>query len=145
MRPVLFTFLIAVCAVSCRQGSVSKEEDQLVIQSLLQRQVKAWNEGNIDQFMEGYWKSDSLLFISSEISSGWNATLARYKKSYPDKEAMGSLRFEILRFNRVADDACLITGKFFLARKHDNPHGIFTLLVRKKEGEWVVVYDHTSG
>ena len=133
-----------LCLASCVKGPEATEDPQVAIGTLLDRQVKAWNEGNIDQFMEGYWKSDSLLFVGSEIATGWNATLNRYKRSYPDKDAMGSLRFEILKFNRVAADACLLTGKFFLTRKADTPHGIFTLLLRKKEGKWVIVYDHTS-
>lgn len=145
IRLISFAVLLG-WAAGCNPPKESRPEEnaESAIRSLLDCQVKAWNEGNIDQFMEGYWKSDSLQFIGSEIATGWTATLERYKESYPDKDAMGSLRFEILKFNRVAVDAFLITGKFFLTRKADNPHGIFTLLVRRKNGKWLVVYDHTS-
>ena len=122
----------------------SKLEGRPEIQKVLDLQVVAWNEGNIDQFMEGYWKSDSLQFIGTEIVTGWKATLNRYKKTYPNKDAMGSLRFEILNFHKVADDAYLITGKYFLRRKNDSPQGVFTLLFRLIDRKWVIVYDHTS-
>jgi hypothetical protein len=110
----------------------------------LDRQVAAWNDGNIEQFMEDYWKSDSLQFIGAEISNGWEAALARYKKAYPGKDGMGKLRFEIVRFNRLAPDAYLVTGKYFLVRKNDAPKGIFTVVFRKKSNRWVIVYDHSS-
>ncbi len=117
--------------------------DRAAIQEILDLQVVAWNAGNIDQFMEGYWKSDSLQFIGAELTTGWNATLNRYKKTYPDKDAMGVLRFDILNFNLIADDACLVTGKYFLRRKNDNPQGVFTLLFKRIGGKWAIVYDHT--
>lgn len=110
----------------------------------MDKQVVDWNGADIDAYMVGYWKSDSLLFIGSKITSGWDNTLARYKKNYPTKEAMGTLRFEILRIDFISTGAYLVTGKYFLTRITDNPNGVFTLLFRKKEGKWVVVYDHTA-
>lgn len=118
--------------------------DEVAIRLVLDKQVNAWNEANIEEFMKGYWKSDSILFIGRKITSGWDSTLLRYKKSYPDKAAMGKLRFEILRTDFASSGACLVTGKFFLTREKDNPSGIFTLLFKKKKGKWVIVYDHTS-
>jgi len=94
--------------------------------------------------MKGYYKSDSILFIGSRITSGWDSTLIRYKKGYPDKAAMGKLRFEILRMDFISSDSYLVTGKYFLTREKDNPSGIFTLLFKKKKENWVIVYDHTS-
>ena len=122
----------------------SNSNDESAIRTVLKKQVAAWNEANIEAFMQGYWKSDSILFIGSEIISGWTNTLARYKRSYPDKASMGTLRFEILRLDFISKESYLVTGKYFLTRISDSPHGIFTLLFRKKESKWVIVYDHTS-
>jgi hypothetical protein len=128
--------------------NAQKKFDQLAesnaIRTVLAQQVADWNNFNIEGFMQGYWKSDSLMFIGAKITHGWDSTLARYKKSYPTRDAMGVLRFEILKLQFVSDTACLVTGNYFLQRKTDNPSGVFTLLFRKKNGEWVVVYDHTS-
>ena len=143
MKTLLAASLL-VCSTICLNAQKSNADSERVIRRVLDRQVAAWNAGNLDEFMEGYWKSDSVQFIDGGIIAGWTATLERYKKNYPYKDAMGALRFELLQFKPVSDDAYLVTGKYFLTRKEDNPHGIFTLLFRKKEGKWVIVYDHTS-
>lgn len=140
-------FLLAFFFV-CASANAQKKFDQLTegnaIRAVLAQQVSDWNNFKIEGFMQGYWKSDSLMFIGAKITHGWDSTLARYKKSYPSKEAMGILRFEILRLQFTSHDACLVTGKYFLQRKNDNPNGVFTLLFRKINGKWLVVYDHTS-
>jgi hypothetical protein len=121
------------------------EADRTAILQILHTQQLAWNEGNVEKFMVGYWKSDSLQFISSRgINYGWQTTLNNYKKNYPDTVAMGKLRFDILKVNPVSADAAFLTGKFYLKRSIGNLNGIFTLVLRKIDGLWVVVYDHTS-
>jgi uncharacterized protein (TIGR02246 family) len=128
-----------------RSANQPSADDIAAIRSVLAKQVNAWNEGNIDAFMEGYWKSDSLLFIGSKITYGWDSTLVRYKKSYPDKATMGQLRFDIMRVDFVSTDNYLVTGRYTLLRANDQPTGIFTLWVKRdNNGAWVVVYDHTS-
>jgi hypothetical protein len=138
--------IIAVIAVSfCLPAFAQRSTpDEAAIRHVLDAQVAAWNEANIDEFMKGYWKSDSILFIGSKITSGWDSTLLRYKKSYPGKAAMGILRFEVVRVDFISSTSYLVTGKYFLTREKDNPRGIFTLLFKKKKGKWVIVYDHTS-
>jgi hypothetical protein len=137
--------LISSCLQSNKeQIAKPNPQDEKSIREVLDKQVIAWNEGNIEEFMQGYWKSDSLLFIGSKITNGWDSTLARYKRSYPDRAAMGTLRFEIMRMDFISSDSYLITGKYFLTREKDNPSGVYTLLFRKKNGKWVAVYDHTA-
>lgn len=136
--------ILLVTACSEKPTKVDWASEETAIRTVLQKQVKAWNEGSLKEFMDGYWQSDSLLFIGSKITNGWDSTLARYQKNYPTPEARGTLRFEILRVHFTAADACVITGKYFLTRINDAPSGVFTLLFRKKEGKWVIVYDHTS-
>jgi ketosteroid isomerase-like protein len=144
MKAILVYLLFCVSTFSQAQKKFDQLAEGNAIRTVLAQQVADWNNFNIEGFMQGYWKSDSLLFIGAKITHGWDSTLARYKKSYPNKEAMGILRFEIIRLQFTAGDACLITGRYFLQRKADNPSGVFTLLLRKKSGKWVVVYDHTS-
>ncbi len=145
MKKILVLFLLFGGLTSATAQKVKiKTENETAIRKVLDLQVTAWNQGNLDEFMKGYWKSDSILFIGSKITSGWDSTLIRYKKGYPNLAAMGKLRFEILRMDFISVDSYLVTGKYFLARAKDNPSGIFTLLFRKKKGNWVIVYDHTS-
>lgn len=119
--------------------------DKQEILSLLDRQALDWSNGNLEKFMDGYWQSDSLQFIGkSGIKYGWQSTMENYKKNFPDTVAMGKLRFEILKINPVSGDAAFLTGRFFLKRTIGDMDGIFTLVFRKIDGQWLCVYDHTS-
>jgi hypothetical protein len=127
MKATLVCLLVWVATVSYAQKKSDQLEEGNAIRAVLAQQVSDLNNFNIEGFMQGYWKSDSLLFIGAKITHGWDSTLARYKKSYPTKEAMGILRFEIIRLQFTSTDACLVTGRYFLERKTDNPSGVFTL------------------
>jgi ketosteroid isomerase-like protein len=136
--------ILLICFSSCKER-FSRADIINSIDSLMSEQEAAWNNGDIEAFMQGYWKSDSLQFISSRgINRGWQNTLDGYRRGYPDKESMGQLRFEVLDYKPVSGEACLVTGKFYLTRAAGDLSGIFTLLFQKKNGKWVIVYDHTS-
>jgi hypothetical protein len=146
-HPTLLAVLILFSACSStttRPAVPNYASEESAIRLVLISQEQAWNEGSIEQFMEGYWKSDSLQFVGTSITQGWQPTLDRYKSSYPDRATMGSLKFDFYRFSFVSHDACLVTGRYTLTRDKDQPTGLFTLLLRKISGSWVIVYDHTS-
>ena len=116
------------------------------ILEVLNNQQASWNKGDIEGFMEGYWKSDSLSFIGARgVTNGWDQTLANYKKAYPDKKAMGRLQFEMIDLNRISNSAYQMIGKYTLYREDDQPNGYFTLLWKKIAGQWVIVSDQTCG
>jgi ketosteroid isomerase-like protein len=145
MVSVIFLITIFTEAAHAQKEKKFTAADKTGILKTLADQQAAWNEGNIEKFMEGYWKSDSMQFIGKRgINFGWKATLESYKKGYPDTVAMGKLTFDILRINPVSADAAFITGKFYLKRTIGDASGIFTLVLRKFDGKWLVVYDHTS-
>ena len=137
---LLFTLVIASACVFAQ----SKDEQQ--IRSILDAQTKAWNAGDINAFMKGYWQNDSLMFIGSKgITYGYNATLTNYRKSYPDSDAMGQLTFTILSVQQLSPKACYVIGKWFLKReKAGDVGGHFTLLWKKINVRWVIVADHSS-
>jgi ketosteroid isomerase-like protein len=138
------SFLLVVSCSNPVPSVLSQEAEEKSIRDVLKAQEDAWNRADIDAFMTGYWKSDSLQFIGSKITRGWDSTLVRYKRTYPTSEMMGQLRFDLYEFNFLSANACLVTGRYNLKRAQDAPTGMFTLLFRKKEGTWVIVYDHTS-
>lgn len=112
---------------------------------VLNLQETAWNKGDLEEYMSGYWHSDSLMFVGSKgIQFGWEKTLANYKKSYPDKKAMGELSFEIISLDVLSEESAFMLGKWFLKRENGNLSGHFTLLWKKISGEWKVVIDHSS-
>ena len=120
---------------------LAKEQIKLVMSF----QESAWNSGNIPQYMQGYWKSDSLLFIGKRGPTyGWSETLSNYLKAYPTKDKMGKLSFVLNRIDILSENAALILGKWQLDRNEDKLQGYFSLLWRLIDGEWKITVDHTS-
>lgn len=137
-------FLMLICFGFL--GNLSaQQEDVQAIRHLLNRQQNDWNRGDIQAFMEGYWKSDSLMFIGSKgVTYGFNNTWERYKKNYDSREKMGSLRFDLIHINRLSADVFMVVGKWQLTRTVGDIGGHYTLILRKISGSWVIVSDHTS-
>jgi ketosteroid isomerase-like protein len=119
--------------------------DRTAILKVLEDQRQGWNKGDMDAYMQGYWKSDSLLFVGKNGPTyGWQKTLDNYKKGYPDKNAMGFLTFGIKKVEFLSKDGAFVLGSWNLKREKDEPKGYFTLLLRKIDGQWKVVADHSS-
>ncbi len=139
----LLLLLFSFCSLVV---SAQTSSDKQQILSILDRQTKAWNDGNVNDFMYGYWESDSLMYIGkSGVTYGYKSTLARYKKNYPDKSTMGTLKFDIIKVNFMAKDACFVVGKWHLTRpEKGDVRGHYTLIWRKMKGQWVIVADHSS-
>lgn len=115
------------------------------VTAVLDEQAAAWNRGDVAGYMEGYWKSDSLLFTSGgNVRRGWNATLEKYRASYDTREKMGTLTFSKLELYHPAPGAAWVFGRWELERANDRPGGVFTLVLRKFPEGWKVVHDHTS-
>jgi len=122
-----------------------QEQSEKEVLKELDRQLQCWNNADLDCFMQGYWKSDSLMFIGkSGVNYGWQTTYDNYKKSYPDKSSMGSLEFEIINSSEISKNSVFIVGKWKLVREAGNLEGHFSLLWRKVDSHWVIIADHTS-
>ncbi len=120
-------------------------DDKNAITTVLNKQAIAWNKGNVKEYMQGYWKNDSLKFISKKgISFGWETTLQHYEKSYPDKATMGILNFEVLSIDIHSTEIAYVVGNWKLKREKDDVGGIFTLLMKKINDEWKIICDHTE-
>jgi len=127
------------------QTEKGEEVDKAAIESVLSAQQKAWNNGNVDAFLEGYWHSDELTFSgSSGVARGFNAVRERCKKSYPDRLAMGKLDFSGLEIRPLGTDAALVLGRWHLAREKGDAGGVFSLVFRRFPEGWRIIHDHTS-
>lgn len=123
----------------------AQSSDELAVRQLLAAQTKAWNEGDIEEFMKGYWNSDSLVFIGkSGLKYGYATTLANYKKGYPDTAAMGKLNFDLIQMKRLSFQYYFVIGKWHLQRRIGDLHGSFTLLLKKFKDKWLIISDHSS-
>ena len=125
-----------------------REQAKEGIKHLLVSQVEAWNHGNLEGFMQGYWRSPNLTFFSgASMTQGWEPTLARYKQRYQSEgKEMGRLEFQDLDIDLLSGRAAVVTGKWQLTLKDGKqPHGLFTLIMKRMPGGWKIVHDHTSG
>jgi len=124
---------------------VVQTADEAAILGVLDAQQTAWNSGDIDTFMEGYWKSEDLRFASGgNVTRGWQATIERYKRVYSDRAAMGMLAFDELEVQLLSADSAIVHGAWVLERANDRPSGLYTLVFRKFDGRWLIVSDTTT-
>lgn len=140
----LFLAIFILSIAASAQSASQKLKIESDIRKLMNEQVAAWNSGDIEGFMGGYWNSDKLVFVSSNVTRGWQPTLDRYKKGYDTRAKMGTLSFTDLEITVLSKDAAVVLGSWALARENDNPKGKFTLIFRKFKDGWRIVHDHTS-
>ena len=138
---ILCTMLLLVASIL----SFSQPKDETAVRNVLAIQNEAWNRGDVEAFMKGYWENDSLMFVGkSRITYGYKNTLANYRKNYPDTAAMGKLTFNLIQVKRLSSEYYHVTGKWHLQRSIGDIGGHFTLLFRKIKGQWVIISDHSS-
>ena len=123
----------------------TQAENDAEIRKVLDAQQLAWNRGEIERFMEGYWRSRDTTFISSGVAvRGWQTLHDRYKSRYAGSGKMGQLTFSEVEVSMFGYDGALVFGRWQLDRANDHPHGRFTLVFRKTPDGWKIVHDHTS-
>jgi hypothetical protein len=148
MKKYLFFSLILLshyCFAQSNSANKSNDPDEVLIRQLLISQIETWNRGDIETFMKTYWRSDSLMFIGKNgVTYGWTNTLNNYKKNYPDTTAMGKLSFNIVFVQRLSAQYFHVIGKWHLQRSIGDLSGHYTLLIKKINGEWVIIADHSS-
>lgn len=129
-------------------AALAQSKDEKIkadVRKVMDEQVAAWNTGDIDGFMKGYWNSPQMTFVSGDnVTKGWQPTLERYKKSYDSRAKMGVLSFTDLEITVTSKDSAVVLGRFTLVRENDNPTGLFTLNFRKFKDGWKIIIDHTS-
>ena len=135
-----FSACIVVLQCGC---NASIEADR--IRAVLTEQDRAWNNGDIDGFMAHYVKSDELTFSSGgNTTRGWQETMKRYRRRYPDKATMGTLRFADLEITLLAPNTALVLGRWHLDRAAGNIGGNFSLVFERRGNRWLIRHDHTS-
>ena len=147
IRSISFIILLGVfSALGCNQAQTGNlHAESAAIESVMRAQERAWNQGDLRGFMEGYAQGDSTLFVGkTRVNFGWQKVLDSYLKGYPDKAAMGKLQFDLIRIVPLDDTHAYVVGKWNLT-ENDNPaSGHFVLIFEKIEGAWRIVVDGTS-
>ena len=148
IRLILLVLSMAA-ALALRSGASAeldnRDRDRAAILEVLKNQQVNWNAGNVDAFLDGYWRAPEVTFSgTSGIARGWDAVRARYKKNYADRGAMGQLDFSALEFRFLGADAALVLGHWHLTRATGDLGGVFTLVWQRFPEGWRIIHDHTS-
>ena len=134
-------FIFSFSAIAISQTDVY-ETDKSAILEVMHQQEKAWNNGDLEGFMQGYWKSDSLKFYGSNgLTKGWQNTLDNYKKGYPTKAETGTLRFVINDVSKIEGDNYWVMGEYHLKRAVGDANDVFIIIFKKIDGEWKIIAD----
>ena len=139
MKNLILLFTLFITSSTFAQTDA---EDKAAILKIMKNQEKAWSANDLEGFMQGYWKSDSLKFYGSNgLTKGWQQTLDKYKKGYPTKEHSGTLNFKINDISKISENSYWVMGEYFLKRSVGDANGIFMIIFKKINGEWKIVAD----
>ncbi|WP_203255983.1 YybH family protein [Hyunsoonleella ulvae] len=137
----LFCFL----AFGITHAQINKDSDIKAINKVLKKQRIAWSNNDIEGYMEGYWKSDSLAFYGNKgVTYGWENTLDHYLTYYPTAAYTGKLSFKINAVNNIAPDAYYVLGEYHIKREVGNADGFFMLVFKKINGDWKIIADTST-
>lgn len=135
-------FILCLLCLTVGFSQSFEKEDREAILSVMELQEKAWSNNDLEGFMKGYWKSDSLKFFgSSGLTKGWQQTLDNYKKGYPTKEHSGTLNFTIKDISKIDKGSYWVMGEYHLKRSVGDANGVFLIIFKKIDGEWKIVAD----
>jgi len=144
---IAISFFITLAGISLASAQTPTQQARIAdeIRGVMTAQSVAWNRGDIEEFMKGYWRSDRLIFVSgARVTRGWQPTLEMYRKSYATRAKMGTLTFTDLEFHILSRDAAVVLGSWALKREKDEPQGKFTLTFKRLARSWRIIIDHTS-
>ncbi len=143
MRKILLGLVLTLVLGSAQAKRINP--DHLAIKQVLMKQQSFWNQGLIDSFMNGYWRSPQLRFVSKKgVSYGWQQVRDNYHRSYPNPQKMGKLQFNFESIETLAKDKALVIGSWEVNNEDGRLTGWFSLILRKFNGHWLIIVDHTS-
>lgn len=143
MKSIFIAIITSIIIYSCGTNDNSTH-DKEEIMAILNQQQKDWSNNDLEAFMDGYWKSDSLFFYSGgKLKSGWLTALNSYKLNYPDPSYSGALEFNIIKISPISKDSYFVMGEYMLTREVGNANGTFMIIFKKIDGEWKIIADST--
>jgi beta-aspartyl-peptidase (threonine type) len=136
---IINIILISACARK-QVGTIEK------IKLVLNNQVEAWNKGELEGYMNGYWNSPELVFFSDgDKTMGWEPVYKRYKSRYQDEgKEMGKLEFSEVEVEMLSSNSAFVKGRWKLKISAKDFDGLFTLIFKKFPEGWKIIHDHTS-
>lgn len=137
---LIFAFILLSCSALPKEDTL--ETAKAGILKVMHSQEIAWNNHNMEGFMQGYWQSDSLKFYGSKgLTLGWNKTLVNYKKGYPTTAESGTLKFVINDISKIEGNNYWVMGEYHLNRNIGDANGVFIIIFKKINGNWKIIAD----
>ncbi len=137
--------IICVFTFSLSFAQINKASEIKAIQKVLKKQRIAWSNNDLEAYMEGYWKSDSLAFYGKKgVTYGWEDTLDHYLTYYPTAAYTGKLSYKINAVTNIAPEAYYVLGEYHIKRDVGNADGFFMLVFKKIAGAWKIIADTTD-
>lgn len=104
-----------------------------------------WNKGDLDNYMNYYHKSDSLVMQSSNARFyGWERINAMFVNMFMDENLRGELKFTEVEIPESTNELGLVIGKFNLKYPDGNSRdGYFTVLFKKFPEGWKIIHDQS--
>lgn len=145
LATVLIVVSLAVAAPAQTKSRRRVARTRAAITAVLNAQSAAWNRGDIDGYMDGYARLETIVFVSGDtVTHGWQTVRDRYQRNYNSREKMGTLTFSDLEFRPINHNTVAVVGRWRLKRTNDEPHGRFTLIFKRTKPGWRIIHDHTS-
>lgn len=137
--------LVAVLLGACAARAFGPDDDRAV-RAVIDAQRAAWNRGDLDGYMDGYARTDELVFTSGgKIRRGWQETFAKYRAKYgASPQTMGHLELEILGVQPLGADGAIVLGRWRLTDTPAAGQGVFSVAFARTSAGWRIVHDHTS-
>ena len=140
MKKLLIALFLTTTGMCLAQTDLTNDKEAIL--AVMKLQEKAWSANDLEGFMDGYWKNDSLKFYgSSGLTKGWQQTLDNYKRGYPTKEHSGTLNFKINDISKIDEGSYWVMGEYFLKRGVGDANGVFLIIFKKIDGAWKIVAD----
>lgn len=139
-----YTFYLLLFLTLGFLQSFAQKKDEEEIRNIIKGQETAWNNADMNGYMQYYWKNDSLLRVTNKrgLKKGWQTVFEDYKKLYPDAAAMGKTTLEVISMKRLSRKYYFVVEKSTLTRGIESFNGYSSLLFKKMKGRWYPIVDH---
>ncbi|GAW50254.1 MULTISPECIES: nuclear transport factor 2 family protein [unclassified Nocardioides] len=122
------------------------EADRAAIRRLLDSHLESWNGGDLDGLLDTYVQDESVRYASaSTVVHGIDRVRERFRRAYPDWSRLGELRYEDVVITLAGPADALVFGRAWISRGDgDDATSLFSLHLKKRDGQWWIAADHTS-
>src|SRR5215469_13937711 len=145
-RLTFFAMMIVLSGSQVAAAAGSDADAEEAIRSVLDKQVRAWNRGDVKDFMSGYWNSPDLIYVgNTKVTRGWQTLLDRFEElSKSSGGQIGTLELPETQISVLSPDSALVWGTYRVLQPGQDRKGLYTLVLRRVQEGWRTVYDRTS-